>query len=263
MRRFDELFEEYQKQVVMEADASPTLTGYASNIKNAIPFVSGKPFITPKYNPSNVYYLIKGFKNIPELRQRLGTLLTQQRTQQTTNEATVVPNPMPSAPESAPSPASPTPQIQQNTPTKTSTATKSSEKRKPTFTLDGKIANDADFATILLNAFDEASEINRNYVTLNDLIRGYIKPTTAAGTMGTERQTIGEIQNIPKDKAHQSIIDFINRNKLSDLIKYVTPEQAAEMDKGGVLKRAGTAFNKFAGQAIQDLGKLQGKTLYQ
>lgn len=249
MKKFDQKIDEYFKQIILnEEEGDPTLSGFIRSI--TAPITTGKPSFAAKYNPANVYYLYGGHKNLPTLRQKLGKLLN-------ITEA-AAPMPVPPSPASTtPDPATvPAP----TTPTASTTGTKSTKEEetkptKPIFGPTGEILNYNEFATRLYNAFDEAGELNRNYITLNELNRGYLRPTGTAGKTHGGKEEIGEFANIPKEKAHASIMQFINNTGLSDILLYVKPEQIPELDKGGYKKRLMTAFDVAAGKALQGLGK--------
>jgi hypothetical protein len=234
MKKFDTLLDQYLK----EADASPTLTGMVGSVTNPIvnTIRRGQPTLSVSYKPQNVYYLFKGSKNIPALRGKLNSLANQKPPQVT------VPA-LPPPPGTPPPPAGTPPPLPQ-------------QKDADIFDNSGKITNKPGFAILLLNALDDAMP-SRNYITIDELINKQVQSTNKEGQPRDTTKDVASKLNLPKEKIHAEIMKFINENQLKDLIKYATPDQAKEMDKGGFLKRVGTGFDSLAGQTINSL---QGTT---
>jgi hypothetical protein len=204
MSKFDQKIGEIQKEVSLlnEVDTS-SIGRFFGSLAQGVR--QGRPVITPKYDPQNVYYLIGGFKSLPMLKK-----------------------PLPSGNFSKDDMFNPS---------------------------TGKITNIRKLAVQLYNAFDNAITMGQNSITLDQILRGEIY-----SGQGQKRQFTGNIRKEPnKEPIHNSLMQFINQKGLANIVKYMTPEQATEAEKGSLFKQAGKALGQATMTGIKTLGSEIGK----
>jgi len=260
MRQFEQLLENYHNQisseVVKEADANSTISGLFRSLTQSAR--GGRPLSNANFSPENSYYLFGGAKALPKLHEILKIAEIEKKyTIPTPVKEASVPMPVPAAPESSPNPATPGSQPISAKSTTTTPVMPNDNKQDELpllFDNQGRIIDEDRFAIRLYNAFDESIESGRNDIKIGEIIAGRIR----SGDKGFISK-IGEVPNVPKDKAHQSIMNFIQRHGLGSIIGYLKPEQVAQADKGGAFKQMGKAIDtgiiSTAKSAAQGLGK--------
>ena len=119
----------------------------------------------------------------------------------------------------------------------------------------------------MYNSFAAAIQQRKNWVSPYELYDPKkIRPQSKTGAPPDPRGGIDASQptmNAPIGKIFSEINKFIKSDpELSKIIRVVTPEQAAIMDKGGIGKRMKTGFDKMAGEQIRTAGNLAGEVNY-
>ena len=127
------------------------------------------------------------------------------------------------------------------------------------FDENGAFVNQDAFGVNLYNAFNTVVGYGRNYVPIANLM----SPSKIYGTTSKSSVDVNQGNfDIPVHDVFESIKGYITSKNIQHLVKFVTPEQAAIMDKGGLGKRIKTGFDKMAGEQIRTAGNLAGKVNY-
>ena len=108
------------------------------------------------------------------------------------------------------------------------------------FGVNGEINNEDALKIAIYNAYDAASRINAKTpsFTIDDLVSGKIE-----GKSEREKKFGGNAPAINKQAAHKTLMEEITKLGISNLVKYMTPQQYEQAEKGGLLKQAGNALN--------------------
>lgn len=120
------------------------------------------------------------------------------------------------------------------------------------FNENGEIINEDQLAIRLYNAFDAATRNQRNYITLDEIYTGDVLFTSRG-----RHRIVGEQLNAPMAKIHKNIMNFLRKKQIlsQDIVKYVTPDEITELDKGSWKKRLGGAIDKGIMTGARALGK--------
>jgi hypothetical protein len=111
----------------------------------------------------------------------------------------------------------------------------------------GIIKNPKQLAVTIYNAFDTAITMGHNYISLDQLLSGEI---FAGKDRKKSFHTLTRKAPI-KQQIHINLMKFLYSKQLKSYIYYMTLEEAAEADKGNLIKQAGKAVS----QGITQVGK--------